>query len=117
MSVQAVIASMGGEMLMWGCLGGLIPDTLRILAARHDGPPAFLFSFFFWLSLIILAALGGLVSYLLNPVRIIDALAIGYAAPGIISRALSKPGDETVVARGASAKPSMIGNVRSWWSR
>ena len=68
-----------------GFAGGLAPDALRIVNARHEGPPAFLRSAFFWTSLVVLGALGGGVAILSHPASPGAALALGYSAPSIVS--------------------------------
>ena len=80
------------QAVLFGCAGGLLPDILGVVKERHGPPPEYLSRRFFWISLLILAGIGGLVSYLSDPARLIDALAIGYSAPTIISKGLGKEG-------------------------
>jgi hypothetical protein len=97
------------EILAWGCAGGVIPDVLRIIAARYDGPPTYLSSAFFWVSLVLLIIVGGATAWLVQPKDIVSALAVGFAAPEIISKLLGTQAD-----RGADTP--LIQSVRSWWA-
>jgi hypothetical protein len=63
------------QAVLWGCLGGLLPDVLRLIGLRYKGAPHYLKEWFFWFSLILLVAVAGLTAYLLSPTRIIDAIA------------------------------------------
>jgi hypothetical protein len=74
--------------LMLGCLGGTVPDVLRIIAARYKRPPDYLWQPFFWIGLAMLVALGGLCTVLYGPTRALEALSIGYSAPELVSRLL-----------------------------
>ena len=76
------------EIVLWGCLGGVLPDVLRLIGDRYRGAPAYLRQWFFWFSLALLVGVAALATYLLNPSRIIDAVAIGFSAPEILSNAL-----------------------------
>ena len=78
------------DSILWACVGGLIPDILRLVKARYDDAPKYIKSAFFWLSLALLVAVAGLTSYLLTPNRIIDAVAIGFSAPQMLSTALGQ---------------------------
>ena len=78
----------GIELIVWGCVGGTLPDVLRILAARQRNMPIYLRHAFYWTSLTLLAGLGGLAAYLMQPNHPVQALAMGYSAPSIFSTAL-----------------------------
>jgi hypothetical protein len=71
-----------------GCAGGALPDMLRLISFRYDAAPEYLLRKFFWISLALLIALGGITSALMTPSRAVDALAIGFSAPAILSRVL-----------------------------
>lgn len=94
-----------------GCVGGVLPDVLRIIAARYDGPPNYLRSSFFWFGLVLLVVLGGAATMLVQPKGTIEALAVGFGAPEIITKLLARPGD-----RGAGTGGSLSANLRSWWA-
>jgi len=99
------------EMVGLSCLGGVLPDVLRIIAARYEGPPKYLKSGFFWLSLVVLVALAGGTALLLSPKDAVGALAVGFGAPEIISKLLSRPAD-----RGDRTGGSIVANLRNWWA-
>jgi len=119
---------------LFGATGGLIPDVLRAISERHQpGPPDYLTSWFFWVSLVLLAGIGGGACYLLEPQTTISALAIGYSAPSIISNLLgttSKAPPSASQAKGIEAKrkereihqvpykgPIAVGDLLAWWGR
>lgn len=99
------------EMVGWSCLGGVLPDVLRIVAARYGGPPKYLGQAFFWISLALLVILAGLTALLVNPTNRVEALAVGFGAPEIISKLLSRPAD-----RGVGQGGSIVSDLRSWWT-
>jgi hypothetical protein len=74
------------EMLAVGFLGGLIPDIVRIVGLRLQGMPSYMGTWFFWVSLIVLGVLGSLACWLVNPTAVIEAFAVGYSAPSILTR-------------------------------
>lgn len=76
------------ETILWGCVGGLLPDVLRLIGQRYQEPPYYLKRWFFWFSLMLLVVVAGVAVHLLAPTRIIDAVAIGFSAPEILSSAL-----------------------------
>jgi len=99
------------EMIGWSCLGGVLPDVLRIIAARHDDTPAYLKKPFFWISLALLVGVAALAGYLSHPKDVVAALAVGFGAPEIISKLAGKPSD-----RGGTGKSSLGSDLRSWWA-
>jgi len=98
------------DMVGLSCLGGILPDILRIIAARYDGPPKYLRKAFFWIGLALLVVLAGATALLVQPKGTVEALAVGFGAPEIISKLLSRPAD-----RGAGTG-SLVANLRSWWA-
>jgi hypothetical protein len=80
------------QAVLWGCLGGILPDVLRVIGVRHGDAPDYLKRGFFWLSLLLLVGVAALTAFLLAPSRIIDAIALGFSAPEILSSALAKKG-------------------------
>ena len=98
------------EIVGLSCLGGILPDFLRIIAARYDGPPKYLRSLFFWISLFLLILLAGGTALLVKPTGTVDALAVGFGAPEIISKLLSRPADR------GNGKTSLVADLRSWWA-
>jgi hypothetical protein len=76
------------QALLLGCLGGAVPDVLRIIAARYKEAPDYIRRPFFWIAWAMLIALGGLCSMLAEPISAVAALSVGYSAPEIVSRLL-----------------------------
>jgi hypothetical protein len=120
----------------WGCLGGALPDVLRLIKYRHDGPPHYVWSGFFWAAFCLLLFLGGLASFLLHPDRTIDAIAIGFSAPEIFAKAAGEKAIKKVrvkkrqvthdtlsrleYSRGLETEElplSPMQLIRDWWSR
>src|SRR6185436_11386765 len=97
------------EIVLCGFAGGLLPDILRIVKSRYEGAPTYLRTAYFWFCLILLAGLGGLATYLVKPTALVEALAVGFSAPEILSRLLSKPTDR-------SASQDFVDNLRAWWA-
>jgi hypothetical protein len=108
-----------------GCIGGALPDVLRLIAGRHEGAPKYLSSLYFWVSFVLLVALGGAATYAVSLVspemlagsanRWISALAIGYSAPSMISKLLSEPNlPMPSGVRGAPAPAKR--SLRGWWA-
>jgi hypothetical protein len=107
------------EAIGWGCLGRIIPDVLRVLPKRYGDIPVYLFKPFFWISLIILGALGGVMAYALAPNGITNALAVGYSAPSVLSKLLGiKEAEEVEATRGPlrTETRSLFEEIRTWWS-
>ena len=102
--------------LLYGCVGGALPDVLRLVEGRHGQVPAYLGSAYFWLSLVLLVALGGVAAIVLTgggPVEPIKALAIGYTAPSVVSKLLS---NGTGSPRGVDRALARPRSLRGWWS-
>ncbi len=77
--------------ILIGCIGGLIPDMLRIIKGRHEANlPKYLGYANFWVGLVLLVFIGGLAAWLAEATEVKQALAYGYAAPELISRIFSK---------------------------
>ena len=116
------------ETLLLGCGGGVLPDIMGIVKARHGKPPTYLKNPFFWISLFILAIVGGGVSYLAEPTRVIEALSFGYSAPTLISKVFgSEHPPETLgsvpIGGGVSLGggvglpiPNFLAPLQRWWS-
>jgi hypothetical protein len=84
------------QIVLSGCLGGILPDVLRLIGDRYRGAPAYLRQWFFWFSMFLLVGVAGLTTYLLSPSRIVDAIAIGFSAPEILSNALGARKPRTI---------------------
>lgn len=101
------------EIFGLGCLGGALPDVLRLIKGRHDGAPAFLRDWFFWVMFAGLVLLGGLAAFLGGADEPVEALAFGFGAPEVLSRALGGPLADwrQEPAQGAT----LFRSLRRWW--
>ncbi len=96
-------------LVSFGALGGLLPDLVRFVKNRQKGFPEWFSKVGYWVALLFLVILGGLVAWLGGAGSWKAALAMGYAAPEIISRLA---GSESPDLR------SLAGfEVRKWWAR
>jgi uncharacterized membrane protein YdcZ (DUF606 family) len=74
------------EFLLYGLIGGAIPDLLRIINNRYQlSLPAYLKSINFYVGFIFLLVLGMVTVQLLEANSITEALSYGYSAPQVIS--------------------------------
>jgi hypothetical protein len=100
------------EMFLLGCLGGLLPDILRIIKNREQANVLDCFKHFtYWVVLILQILLGGFAVYILSTASITKALAIGFSAPEIIGSLLAKKEE---IARGPAAQEETKFKVRAW---
>jgi hypothetical protein len=91
--------------VLLGAIGGLLPDVLRVIGNRYKTefedfykkPP-------FWIGLIFLSGLGAFIVYIRGTEGVIEALAIGFSGPQIISKLLGAA--PPPAKRKASEKPS-----------
>jgi hypothetical protein len=117
------------EAVSLGCCGGILSDILGIVKAKHGPPPQYLKSKFFWISLFILAIIGGGAAYLTEPSKVIEALAMGYSAPTIVSKLLgtdhppatlgSVPGDPSGMYAFEPPRrpiPNFFAPLQKWWA-
>jgi hypothetical protein len=95
--------------IAFGCIGGFLPDVLRIIKGRYESTPGYLKSGTFYLGLVLLVALGGFAAWLLGANEIKEAVAYGFAAPELIS----KLGADTNPDRGDAASGRI--SLRQWW--
>jgi len=111
-----------------GCLGGLLPDALRIARNRYETAVLdYLKSVNFWLGILMLALVGGVTVWIFGLTTAKDALIYGYAAPAVISQLVASitpnaPEQPAVrgVAGGAARRiaPSTQKsgfNLLKWW--
>lgn len=74
------------EFLLYGLIGGAIPDLLRIINNRYQlSLPGYLKSINFYVGFIFLLILGMVTVQLLQAGSITEALSYGYSAPQVIS--------------------------------
>ncbi len=77
----------GGEALLWGLIGGLLPDVLQLIQAdKRANAPEYLKKPWWWVTLAFTIAVGGLAAYLLDPANEGQAIAFGFGAPELIRR-------------------------------
>lgn len=77
--------------------GGLAGDLVGLWKGRHERPPQYFSSLYFWFWVVIMAIIGGLLAALVYnpPLQILLVLNIGASAPLILqSLASSAPKDE-----------------------
>jgi hypothetical protein len=101
------------QILVVGCLGGLIPDALRLIQGRYAGSlPAYLSTPNFWVGLILLVLIAGLVTWFVPARDFKEALAFGYGAPEFLSRLLSNDKPPSL----GPTRPFNLHAVRHFWS-
>jgi hypothetical protein len=100
-------------MIIFGCVGGLLPDIIRIIK-NHPSPslPDYIKSASFWIGLFMLVILGALAAWILEASSVKQALAYGFAAPELISRILA---DQAGNALALASGPGGFG-LRKWWA-
>jgi hypothetical protein len=89
-----------GQLIVWGCVGGALPDVVRIIRGRYSDMPGYLRAPMFWFGLLLLIALGGFVAWLGAAKEIKEALAYGYGGPEVLSRLLSVKDSGSAADRG-----------------
>lgn len=92
-----------------GVLGGLLPDLIRFVKGRHKGFPDWFSQPGYWVGLLILLVLGGIAAWLGQPSQWKQALAMGYAAPEVLSRLV---GDDALIVKEGSRFPLL-----KWWAK
>lgn len=98
------------HVILWGCVGGALPDIIRIIKSRTGDFPKYFRSFWYWFGFLLLIALGGFVAWLGSAHAMKEALAFGYAGPEALSRLLGVK-DSGQVDRGDEPF-----NLRRFWS-
>jgi hypothetical protein len=113
--------------ILWGCIGGALPDVFRLIQGRHGQVPTYLGSAYFWISLVLLVVVGGVTAWGAASLGVtpagaagpanwgvaetINAVSIGYSAPSLLSKLFS----EAPVTRDiALARPR---SLRGWWAK
>jgi hypothetical protein len=91
---------MSDMIFLYGLVGGLIPDAIRIVNNRYNPQlPDYLKSVNFYVGTLLLVGMGGAAAWLLKADSITDALAMGYSAPQIISSLLQQKANVLVSAQ------------------
>jgi hypothetical protein len=97
----------------FGCLGGLLPDLLRIAKNRFSSDvPMYLSRWWYWVGLAMQICVGGFVAWLLAASDVPQALAYGYAAPSILTTLIA---DRSQMKEVGPAKGRGRG-LRAWWA-
>lgn len=111
-----------GEIFLFGALGGLLPDALRLLTwARTptlQRAPSPLTDTSIWLALGIQIALGLLAVRVFGAETELQALAIGYAAPSFLSKTLASLAEAQTIQRSSGQTvDAPLRRVIGWWRR
>lgn len=97
-----------------GCIGGLVPELIRIGKGPVDGifkTPAY------WLQLIAQIALGGVVAYFLSPGSPQEAFTYGFTAPQLATRIAAAPTPEEPTEPPLGGAGPRVFKPQVWWSR
>jgi hypothetical protein len=94
--------------VVFGAFGGLLPDVIRFVKGRHEGFPGWFRKKGYWVALILLVALGGIVAWLGEATSWKAAVAMGFSAPEIITRLSGSDSPNLRDFGGFS--------VRKWWA-
>jgi hypothetical protein len=98
-------------MFLFGCIGGLLPDVLRLIRNRYTNKlEAYLKEGQFWIGVALLVAIGGLVAWILQAQTIKDALIFGFAAPELLSRLVSE------AVKSGKTRGKVQFKLRQWWT-
>ena len=81
-------------MLIFGLVGGLLPDLLRIIKLKYDEVPAYLKKPWFYIGTLLQMALGVFIVYLLQVDEAVYALACGYSAPQILTNLMDSAAEK-----------------------
>jgi hypothetical protein len=101
------------RLILLGCLGGMIPDVIRLIKLGDTGDytaPDYLRKGFFYFILLLQILFGALMVYVFKVQDNLQALVYGYAAPQIFTSAASaiiKRSSEKPMAPPAPAPPSI----------
>jgi hypothetical protein len=95
--------------VLLGASGGLLPDAIRFARQRYEGFPQWFRRPGYWVGLLVLVLLGALAAWLGEAKDWKAALAMGFAAPEVISRLL---GSDQPTVRDVGGFP-----IRKWWSK
>lgn len=104
------------SLFLLGCLGGLLPDILRLIRNRHKIKiPAYLRTLNFWVGTILLVAVGGLTAWILSAETAKDALIYGFASPQILSQLAASARTERVERGGGEEERDTSFSLLKWW--
>ena len=98
--------------LLWGALGGTLPDVIRLVRQRHnEALPAYLKRRNFYIGLVLAVVLGAAAAALLDASSVAEALAYGFGAPELLTRLLSRAGTDT-----GNGRIAPLRTCGEWWS-
>lgn len=98
-----------------GCLGGVLPDILRIIRNKNTGRlPATFKKGGFWLGVVLQIGVGGLTAWILSSANAKDALIYGYASPQVLSQLAAGLKTERA-ERGVGEVEERPFNLLRWW--
>lgn len=104
------------SLFLLGCLGGLLPDILRLIRNRRKIKiPAYLRTLNFWVGTILLVAVGGLTAWILSAETAKDALIYGFASPQILSQLAVSARSERVERGGGEKERDTSFSLLKWW--
>lgn len=116
-------ARMSIDVIAYAAIGGLIPDAIRVLKwsrkAKNRRGANPLRDPGIYIGLCIQIALGLFGAALLAVTTPLQATAIGYAAPDILTRILSSAARSQTAQMGAaeSPHPPLTERLLAWWSQ
>jgi hypothetical protein len=100
--------------IVLGALGGLLPDIIR-LAKNYDEISVVITKVAFYVSLGLLAVLGGFAAWLFHAATDKEAVGIGIAAPALLSQlGASTPRVNRFTAAG---QRNLWERLRGWWAK
>ncbi len=95
-----------------GCVGGILPDAIRIIKSRHDQElPSYFKKINFWVGFLFMVILGGGAAWIFGASQAKEALIFGYAAPEFISKLAAK----SQVAADRAVIDKAVFKLRTWW--
>jgi hypothetical protein len=101
------------KILVFGALGGAIPDILRLIRERDSDAPAYMKHWWYWLGFALMVIIGALVAWLFGSSKIVDAIAYGIAAPSLLQGLAADRTKEPKLGGGTD----IFNGLRFWWSR
>lgn len=100
-------------LVILGCVGGVLPDVIKIIKNRYAKElPSYFKALNFWLGALLMIALGGIAAWIFGATQAKEALIFGYAAPEFISKLAGKR--QVVSDRGVTNRGKF--RLRTWWA-
>jgi hypothetical protein len=110
------------NLFLLGCLGGLLPDVLRIIKSRYDNAmPNYLRTPLFWAGLLLSVLLGGMAAWVFGATNANEAVAYGFTAPALLEGLAGGLQARPLVARPRNAGAPPPAEARrfrlpEWWA-